>query len=115
MFASPNGRPWREEKVREKKLYPLLDSLGIERKGLHAFRHFNATTMDRHNVPVKTRQERLGHADPRMTLGMRNRSGYTHMVSEDDRHAADVFDSILCPDASKTETASARPRAEAVA
>jgi hypothetical protein len=30
------------------------------------FRHFNATEMDSKNVPVKTRQTRLGHDDPRM-------------------------------------------------
>jgi hypothetical protein len=71
--------------------------------------------MDRHNIPVKTRQERLGHADPRTTLGLRNRSGYTHMVSQDDRHVADNFGSILCPDVSKAETASAPTVAEAVA
>jgi integrase len=115
LFAYSNGRPWREEKVREKKLNPLLDSLGIERKGLHSLRHFNATMMDHHNIPVKTRQMRLGHADPRMTLGLRNRSGYTHCVGEDDRRAADMFGSILCPNVSKTETASTPSGAEAAA
>ena len=42
LFQCKNGRAWKEDKVRQKKLYPLLDALGIERKGLHAFRHFNA-------------------------------------------------------------------------
>jgi integrase len=82
-----NLRKWRESKVVEKRLNPLLKKLGIERKGLRGFRHFNATYMDSKNVPVKTRQTRLGHDDPRVTLGMRNKSGYTHMIGEDDRKA----------------------------
>jgi integrase len=107
LFMSRNGRPWRESKVVEKRLNPLLKKLGIERKGLKGFRHFNATYMDSKNVPVKTRQTRLGHDDPRMTLGMRNKSGYTHMIGEDDRRAAamfgDMFSRVLCPDVSQAE------------
>jgi integrase len=119
LFVSGNGRPWRESKVVEKRLNPLLKKLGIKRKGLalNGFRHFNATYMDKKNVPVKTRQTRLGHDDPRMTLGMKNRSGYTHMVGEDDRRVAamfgDMFSRVLCPDASETEGDRAGERASA--
>jgi integrase len=99
---SLSGRPWRESKVVEKRLNPLLRRLGIKPKGLKGFRHFNATEMDAKNIPVKTRQTRLGHDDPRMTLGMRNKSGYTHMVGEDDRRVAamfgDMFSRVLCSD-----------------
>ena len=106
LFCTPQGRPWRESKVVEKKLNPLLDKLGIEHrgKGLKALRHWNATEMDRNGVPVKVRQTRLGHDDPRTTLGMRHRGGYTHVVSSDDRAVAAQFGSlfgrVLCPDAS---------------
>jgi integrase len=67
--------------VVKRKLYPsaLLDSLGIPRGGLHAFRHTNSTLMDRLGVPPKVRQQRLGHSDPSLTLGV-----YTHVASEDD-------------------------------
>jgi hypothetical protein len=91
LFVSRTGRPWRESKVTEKRLNPLLRKLGIKQKGLNGYRHFNATEMDKNNVPIKTRQTRLGHDDPRMTLGMRNESGYTHMVGEDDRRVAAMF------------------------
>ncbi len=120
LFATPTGRPWRESKVVEKKLNPLLDKLGIEHKGkgLRALRHWNSTEMDRNGVPVKTRQTRLGHDDPRVTLGMRNRGGYTHMVGEDDRAAAahfgSMFSAVLCPDVSQEEKASQPEIAEAV-
>ena len=112
LFVSRTGRPWRESKVVEKRLNPLLRRLGIKQKGLalNGFRHFNATEMDSRNVPVKTRQTRLGHDDPRMTLGMRSKSGYTHMIGEDDRRAAamfsGMFQEVLCPDASEDANAS---------
>lgn len=112
LFVSRTGRPWRESKVVEKKVNPVLRKLGIKRKGLKGFRHFNATEMDSKNVPVKTRQTRLGHEDPRMTLGTRNKSGYTHMIGEDDRRVAamfgNMFSEVLCPDASGPNDASAR-------
>jgi integrase len=115
---SLNGRPWRETKVGERRLNPLLKRLGIPRKGLTAFRHFNATMMDAKNVPVKTRQTRLGHDDPRITLGMKNRSGYTHMIGEDDRRVAamfgEMFGQVLCPDVSSYDKAPTQQIARAV-
>jgi integrase len=110
LFTSGTGRPWRESKVVEKRLNPVLRKLGIKQRGLKGFRHFNATIMDSKNIPVKTRQTRLGHDDPRMTLGMRNKTGYTHMIGEDDRRVAamfgDMFHEVLCPDASEDANAS---------
>jgi integrase len=79
------------------KLHPLLDSLGIKRCGLHAFRHSNGSLMDRLNAPMKVRQERLGHAlGSNITMAV-----YTHAVSEDDRRVADQLGNLLCPDVSK--------------
>jgi integrase len=114
LFVSRTGRPWRESKVVEKRLNPLLRKLSVKQKGLKGFRHFNATEMDSKNVPVKTRQTRLGHDDPRMTLGMRSKTGYTHMIGEDDRRAAaifgDIFSEVLCPDVSESGDAPAQAK-----
>jgi len=41
LFASSSGTPWDIDTVRRRKLYPLLEKLGIERCGFHAFRHNN--------------------------------------------------------------------------
>ena len=64
--------------------------------------------MDSKNIPVKTRQSRLGHDDPRVTLGMKNKSGYTHMIGEDDRKVAAMFGEMfsqgLCPDVARAQT-----------
>jgi integrase len=58
-------------------LRPILDRLGIPRGGFHAFRHANATLMDSLGVPLRLRQERLGHSDPALTLGV-----YRHVLGE---------------------------------
>jgi integrase len=94
LFTTRNGTPWDANLLVKRKLYPLLDSLAIERGGLHAFRHTNSTLMDRLGVPLKVRQERLGHSDPSLTLGV-----YTHVASEDDVRFAEQLDAILRPNA----------------
>lgn len=98
LFATRNGTPWDANPLVKRKLYPLLDSLGIERGGLHAFRHTNSTLMDRLGVPLKVRQQRLGHSDPSLTLGV-----YTHIASEDDERFAEQLGGILRPNAPKSK------------
>ena len=79
LFATRNGTPWDTDTVRKRKLHPLLEKLRIERCGFHAFRHGNATVMDQEQVPIATRQNRLGQSDARTTMG------YTHAMSRDGR------------------------------
>ncbi len=86
------GRPLSWKVVVQKRLHPLLDALKIPRGGLHAFRHSHETTMDRWGVPLKVRQQRLGHADPRTTLTI-----YTHAADSDERAFVDRLGGILCP------------------
>lgn len=92
LFATKNGTPWDANLLVKRKLRPLLKSLGIEGGGLHAFRHANETMMDRLNVPMKVRQERLGHSDPRITLAV-----YSHSVSEDHKRVADELGKAISP------------------
>lgn len=96
LFRTSRGTPWDANLVVKRKLHPLLAKLGIERAGMHAFRHANASLMDRFGAPIKVRQERLGHTDARITLGDRF-SGYTHSASEDDRRIASQLGNVLCP------------------
>jgi len=90
LFATRNGTPWDANILVKRKLRPLLVGLGIERCGLHAFRHTNETLMDRIGAPLKVRQERLGHSDPRLTLEV-----YTHVASEDDSRVASELGKVL--------------------
>ncbi len=62
LFSSSSGKPWDMDVYRERKMRPLLKSLDISLAGFHAFRHFNVSLLDALRVPLKTIQERLGHA-----------------------------------------------------
>jgi integrase len=92
LFATRNGTPWDANLLVKRKLQPLLKTLESQRCGLHAFRHANGTLMERLGVPLKVRQQRLGHSDPRMTLCV-----YTHVASEDDKRIAGQLGKILHP------------------
>jgi integrase len=90
VFATRNGTPWDAGLVVKRKLRPLLRKLKIQECGLHAFRHANASLMDEMQVPMKVRQQRLGHSDPRLTMNT-----YTHMASADDERIAEQLGEIL--------------------
>lgn len=91
LFVNQAGRPLSWKRVVEQRLHPILEKLSIPRCGLHAFRHGVETVMDRWGVPLKVRQQRLGHSDPRTTLGV-----YTHAVGEDERKLAEKLGNVFC-------------------
>jgi integrase len=90
VFATRNGTPWDANLLVKRKLLPLLRSLDIQGGGLHGFRHANASMMDELAVPMKVRQERPGHSDPRLTMNV-----YTHMASADDQRIAEQLGALL--------------------
>jgi integrase len=93
LFATRNGTPWDPNMLRKRRFRSLLKTLNIQipkGNGFHAFRHANSTLMDRFNVPMKVRQERLGHSNPSITLGI-----YTHAIGEDSRAAASRLGSAV--------------------
>jgi hypothetical protein len=47
---------------RSRRFAPILEALEMPKAGYHAFRHFNVSLMDSLRVPLKTIQERIGHA-----------------------------------------------------
>jgi hypothetical protein len=47
---------------RRRRLELTLKALKIPQAGYHAFRHFNVSMQDSLRVPLKTIQERIGHA-----------------------------------------------------
>jgi integrase len=62
---------------------PATRAAGLEGLGFHDLRRANATALVRLGVDVKTAQERLGHSDVRMTLGL-----YAQAEKPADRDAA---------------------------
>jgi integrase len=64
--------------------------VGLADLEFHDLRRTNATTMVRRGVDVKTAQARLGHSDPRLTLGI-----YAPATTDADRAAADLLAELL--------------------
>lgn len=82
LFLSPQGRRLHPDNFIKRQLKPILKKLGLD-GAAHAFRHGNASLLDHLHAPMKVRQDRLGHADPRTTMG------YTHVIGDDDRKVAE--------------------------
>jgi integrase len=101
IFTGQTGEPLQMIHFANRVMRPLLtelgiraklDALGIKKCGLHAFRRMSATEMDRQGVPLKTRQNRMGHASPQVTL-----NHYTKPIDEASRRFADRMGALLTP------------------
>jgi integrase len=101
IFAGRTGQPLQMIHFINRVFRPILDELGIRAKvdamgikqcGLHALRRMNGTQMDQQGVPLKTRQDRLGHADPSTTL-----FHYTKPIDAASRRFADRMGALLAP------------------
>ena len=62
VFTVSTGSPLDINVERSRRLAPILEALEMTKAGYHAFRHFNVSIMDSLRVPLKTIQERIGHA-----------------------------------------------------
>lgn len=93
LFHTQRGTVLNPERVVTRHLYPLLEELGIERKGLHAFRHGLASLFLSAGASATVTQAQLGHTDPRITLGI-----YAHLVGDEQRSAADRVAGMLWSD-----------------
>lgn len=64
VFRVSSGRPLGQTNLLRRELKPLLDELGIERKGFHAFRRFRNTYLRNHAAcPDGLLKMWMGHAD----------------------------------------------------
>lgn len=95
LFATRGGHALDNGAIVTFKLRPITNRLGFPVAGLHAFRHANATELDRMGAPIAVRMERLGHADFDTTLT------YTHALSEDSRRVANEFGHLLSGESSE--------------
>ena len=82
LFINRRGRAYSANKLREKKLRPLLAELGIPLAGFHAFRHAVATELIDSGAPITVVQAQMRHSDARITLGL-----YGHVVPQSQRDA----------------------------
>ena len=86
LFANRRGRPYSANKLREKKLRPLLTRLRIPLAGFHAFRHAVASELIDSGAPITVVQAQLRHSDPRITLGL-----YAHVIPQSQRDAVEAW------------------------
>ena len=100
IFANRIGRPYSANKLVQRKLWPILDSLKIRRCGLHAFRHTHSSLLIELGAPPTVAQEQLRHSDPRVTLGI-----YSHVIGDSQRNAVEKLAELLRPDAPKSDSA----------
>jgi integrase len=66
LFLSKRNTPLRNSLVVGKQLHPLLDTLGIPRGGMHAFRHFRVSFLVQHETPFEVIRRWIGHGADEM-------------------------------------------------
>jgi integrase len=92
LFVNGRGRPYSRNKVVQTVLHPVVDKLGISRKGrrvgLHGFRHTVASLLLQ-KAGAAVAQRQLRHADPATTLG------YGHVLGDAQREAMSQIESVL--------------------
>jgi len=82
LFVNRNGRPYSQNKIVEYGLWPVLDALGIERAGMHAFRHCHASLLIHVGANTAVTRDQMRHADASVTLGV-----YGHVIGDAQRDA----------------------------
>lgn len=99
VFVGPRGGPLEYSGFRQRVWAPACAKVGLADLGFHDLRRANATVLVRSGVDVKTAQTRLGHSDPRLTLGI-----YAQASTSADRDAAGRLAAELMPSTSKGES-----------
>ncbi len=98
VFTSPAGGPLRYSTFRSLVWLPARRAAGVEWAGFHDLRRASATMLMSAGVDVRTAQHRLGHSDPRLTLGSTRRS-FPRTIGK----AAEALGAILSRDARAME------------
>lgn len=83
-------RAFRADYLIKRQLRPLLDRLGIERGGWHAFRHLHASMLISGGASIKVAQEQLRHTNPSLTLNL-----YSHVIGDARRVAVERLSAEL--------------------
>jgi integrase len=62
VFESQNGTPISGNNILKRVLHPLLAKLGIQKAGLHAFRHSRVTMLRKKGTPADLQLQWIGHS-----------------------------------------------------
>jgi integrase len=88
VFAEPNGAYLQPDLVSQ-VIVRRLKKAGID-ASMHSLRHSHASNLLSRGVPLPAVSARLGHADVNITARI-----YAHALPDDDRRAADTWDSVV--------------------
>jgi len=106
VFTAPDGGPIRYANWRNRVWAPACRAAAVPSLGFHDLRRTNATALVALGVDVKTAQERLGHSDVRMTIGL-----YAQVEQQSDRAAADQLGKLFMARPSTDQGPTAPPSA----
>ena len=92
-FGTRKGTPLRNSYVVGRVLHPILDKLGIERAGMHAFRHGRVSYLVESNTPIAVIREWIGHGSDEMVRR------YTHLRPQFRKRILEQIPELIAPDA----------------
>ena len=104
LFATRKGTPICENNVVQRRLWPILDRLGIPRCGMHAFRHTHASLLVASGASPVVAQWQLRHSDVETTLGH-----YAHVLPGEQRQAVEQVAEQLRPDVTSVTRSEKQP------
>jgi integrase len=90
VIALPDGSPWSPDTF-SGAYSDFIERIGMKGLRFHDLRHSHASQLLRNGVPVKSVQERLGHANASITLNT-----YAHVMAGDDERAVQMIEDRLC-------------------
>jgi hypothetical protein len=67
LFCSKSGKPLSQNNIRNRTLYPILESMGIENGGNHIFRRFRTAYLRKQRAPEDLIRLWLGHGNKTVT------------------------------------------------
>jgi integrase len=89
VFRRDTGKPPRRHSLAE-QLRRFCTKAGVPYISLHGLRHQHVSLLAHAGVPVKVAQQRVGHSNPMLTLGI-----YTHVLGDADVEAAVALSALV--------------------
>jgi integrase len=89
VFCQPDGRFWSPNNI-GLRVAELMKKAGLEGFSLHSLRHSQASTLLSEGVPIPVVSQRLGHANPNITLAV-----YSHALPADVKAASKAWHNAL--------------------
>jgi integrase len=97
-----DGTPWPPDRFTDDYI-AFTRSVTAREIRFHDLRHTHASELLRRGIPLKTVSQRLGHANPTVTLDI-----YAHVMSGDDEKAAKTTEDIYKKKSKKKATKGAK-------